>query len=100
MPSDECLLPRRHDEQVVITLPGEAGMTNGPLIREAPLAVGMTAMTLCDSGGRHAVTAACRPAGAPGTGLGAVISARRVSEPGGADTAISAFPDLPAALSG
>ncbi len=72
-PRDECLLARRHDEQVVITLPGDIDMTNSPRIREALLAVGMTAMTFFDSSGMHAVTAARRQAVAAGTDLRVVI---------------------------
>jgi anti-sigma B factor antagonist len=110
---EENLLDRQHDEQVVITLPGEIDVTNSPGLRETLLAVirqqsvllvaDMSATTFCDSSGINVIVAAYRQAVAVGADMRLVIrhsAARRVFEINGIDTVIGIYPDLPAALSG
>jgi anti-sigma B factor antagonist len=110
VPSEEHLLARQHNEQIVITLPEEIDVTNSARLREALLAVisprlavivaDMTATTFCDSSGANAIVTAYRQAVAVGADMRLVIShpaTRRVFELSGIDTVISIYPDLPAA---
>ena len=99
--------------RAVVTLPDHIDASNAGQIREellsviyhgaATLIADMTATTLCDRAGVHAVARACQRGAAAGTDLRLVATARavrRMLAVSGLDQLVSVYPSLDAATAG